>query len=326
MSEQLTLIPHQRRRKPRRQPSLMAAVVARKPLAASRRRKPRNLPRRVCGKDAKVCHRPRFLFAGLAVAALLWGAWVTKNILDPAVVKAPIASVRLEQIIGEYVQAQARSNTPPEIVTQQTQAFMAALGEELKARGADGTTVMVGEAVLSQNVPDITADVRNAIYAKVPPPATPAAAPPPRVCARSSNSPMVRPRCRFRDSRAGRGGPPPCRLRRCHSCADRCWRRPFRGAFAVAGCEKADGEPRERDPNATTMRMTGPDGEEVVAEIVETKNGMRMRIEGNGEEQTIEMELPEGFQRPGAGIAPGDGSEQRKRWQESRRGHQDVHP
>lgn len=90
------------------------------------------------------------------------------------------------------------------------------------------------------------------------------------------------------------------------------------GAFAVAGCEKADEEPRERDPNATTMRITGPDGEEVVAEIVETKNGMRMRIEGNGEEQTIEMELPEGFQRPGAGTAPGDGSEQRKRWQESR--------
>jgi hypothetical protein len=30
---------------------------------------------------------------------------------------------------------------------------------------------MVGEAVLSQNVPDITAEVRNAIYAKVPPPA-----------------------------------------------------------------------------------------------------------------------------------------------------------
>lgn len=120
-----------------------------------------------------------FLLSGFAVVALLWGAWVTKNILDPSVVKAPIASVRLEQIIGEYVQAQARSNTSPEVVTQQTQAFMAALGEELKARGADGTTVMVGEAVLSQNVPDITADVRNAIYAKVPPPAAPASAPPP---------------------------------------------------------------------------------------------------------------------------------------------------
>ena len=72
---------------------------------------------------------------------------------------------------------------------------MAALGEELKGARCDGTTVMVGEAVLSQNVPDITADVRNAIYAKVPPPATPAAAPPPPRMRRSSNSPMVRPRC-----------------------------------------------------------------------------------------------------------------------------------
>jgi len=135
------------------------------------------------GKRSQAPHRglppTAYVFGALAVAALLWGAWVTKNILDPAVVKAPIASVRLESIIGEYVQAQARSNTPPEVVTQQTQAFMAALGEELKARGADGTTVMVGEAVLSQNVPDITADVRNAIYAKVPPPAAAAAAPPP---------------------------------------------------------------------------------------------------------------------------------------------------
>jgi hypothetical protein len=94
-------------------------------------------------------------------------------------VKAPIASVQLESIIGEYVQAQARSNTPPEIVTHQTQAFMAALGAELKARGADGTTVMVGEAVLSQNVPDITADVRRSIYAKVPVPSAPAAPPQP---------------------------------------------------------------------------------------------------------------------------------------------------
>lgn len=135
------------------------------------------------GKRTQARHRglppAAFVVGGLAVAALLWGAWVTKNILDPAVVKAPIASVRLESIIGEYVQAQARNNTPPELVTQQTQAFMAALGAELKARGADGTTVMVGEAVLSQNVPDITADVRRSIYAKLPVPAAPAAPPPP---------------------------------------------------------------------------------------------------------------------------------------------------
>ena len=117
-----------------------------------------------------------FGIGALVVAGLLWGAWVTKSIINPAVVKAPIASVRLQQIVGEYVQAQARSNTPPEVVAQQTQTFMTTLGDVLKARGADGTTVMVGEAVLSQNVPDITEDVRRAIYAKVPPP-TAAAAP-----------------------------------------------------------------------------------------------------------------------------------------------------
>jgi hypothetical protein len=83
-----------------------------------------------------------------------------------------MASVRLQQLVGEYVQAQARSAAPPEAVTQQTQAFMAALGSELKRRGEDGTTVLVGEAVLSSNVPDITDQVRKAIYAKVPMPAS----------------------------------------------------------------------------------------------------------------------------------------------------------
>lgn len=119
-----------------------------------------------------------FALGSLAVGALLWGAWVTKSILDPAVVRSPIASVRLEQIIGEYVQLQARSETAPELVGQQMQTFMTVLGEELKARGSDGTTVMVAEAVLSQNVPDITDDVRRVIYSKVPPPAVPAAHPP----------------------------------------------------------------------------------------------------------------------------------------------------
>ena len=180
MSEQLTLIPP-----PADPVHARAAASAHEPDPGSPTRPGKADAPLPSSVPVRAPHRRKglppitFLFGGLVVAALLWGAWVTKNILDPAVVKAPIASVRLEQIIGEYVQAQARSNTPPEIVTQQTQAFMAALGEELKARGADGTTVMVGEAVLSQNVPDITAEVRNAIYAKVPPPAARAAAAPP---------------------------------------------------------------------------------------------------------------------------------------------------
>ena len=121
---------------------------------------------------------PKAAFAGaaFAVAVALWGAWVTKEVLTPPAA-VPMASVRLEMLIGEYVQAQARSNAPPEVVTGQTQAFMAALGQELKRRGQDGTTVLVGEAVLSSNVPDITPQVRAAIYARVPAPAASAAPP-----------------------------------------------------------------------------------------------------------------------------------------------------
>lgn len=71
---------------------------------------------------------------------------------------------------------------------------------------------------------------------------------------------------------------------------------------ALSGCGKTEEPPVDRDPNATTMRMTGPDGAEVSADIVETENGMKMRVRGaDGKESSIEMELPEGFRAPGAG-------------------------
>ena len=58
---------------------------------------------------------PVTLVGGL-VAAGLWGAWVTKNVLARADT-APLARVQLSGLVGEYVQAQARSATPPEAVT-----------------------------------------------------------------------------------------------------------------------------------------------------------------------------------------------------------------
>ena len=105
--------------------------------------------------------------AALAVVMLLWAAWVTKHIAS-APPQLPMASVRLEALVTEYVQAQSHSNGTPDAVTQQTARFMSAIEDELKRVGASGTTVLVGEAVLSKNVPDITDQVRKAVYAKVP--------------------------------------------------------------------------------------------------------------------------------------------------------------
>ena len=108
-----------------------------------------------------------YALAALVVAVLLWGAWVTKRVSSP-VAPLPIASVRLEAIVSEYVRAQSHSNAPQDQVARETAGFMAALDAALRTRGAAGTTVLVGEAVLSQNVPDITDEIRKAVYAKVP--------------------------------------------------------------------------------------------------------------------------------------------------------------
>ena len=114
--------------------------------------------------------------AAIAIAMLLWGAWVTKHIASPAAA-VPMASVRLEAIVSEYVQAQSHSNGQPDAVAAQTRAFMGTLDQELQKIGASGTTVLVGEAILSKNVPDITDQIRRAVYAKVPLPAAAPAAP-----------------------------------------------------------------------------------------------------------------------------------------------------
>lgn len=108
---------------------------------------------------------PVALVGGL-VAAGLWGAWVTKNVLAAGDLP-PMAKVQLAGLVGEYVQAQARSATPPEQVTSETRAFMAEIQRNLAARGQAGQIVLVGEAVLAGEVPDITAELRREVYARV---------------------------------------------------------------------------------------------------------------------------------------------------------------
>jgi hypothetical protein len=128
-------------------------------------------PRKRSGSRRKGLSPVAMALPFVAVAAVLWGAWMTKAVADLKAHKTPIAAVHLQPLIEEYVQGQARSGTPEQLVMRQTQAFMAALDAELLKRGQNGTTVLVAEAVLSKNVPDVTADVRRAVYAKVEAPA-----------------------------------------------------------------------------------------------------------------------------------------------------------
>ncbi|MDF0544837.1 type-F conjugative transfer system protein TrbI [Sphingobium sp. H39-3-25] len=104
------------------------------------------------------------ILGGLALLlAAVWGMWVTKTLVTPK--QDHIVSARLSSIVGEYVQAQARSASPPAQVEAEMRTFMASLDKELQRRSAGGQIVLVGEAVLTKNVPDITDSLKSAVYA-----------------------------------------------------------------------------------------------------------------------------------------------------------------
>lgn len=106
---------------------------------------------------------------GATVTVGLWGAWVTREVLSTPGMPIMVR-VQLSSIIGEYVTAQARSQTPPDRVTAETKAFMGAVQRNLEARGARGQVVLVSEAVLAGDVPDVTMAVRREVYARIPAP------------------------------------------------------------------------------------------------------------------------------------------------------------
>lgn len=116
------------------------------------------------------------LAVGLVLlVALVWAMWVTRALT--AQPPQHIVKADLSRIVGQYVQAQARSNAPPAQVQAEMRAFMQSLEGELARRGDAGQVVLVGEAVLSKSVPDITSDVVGAVYASGVKPPVLAAAP-----------------------------------------------------------------------------------------------------------------------------------------------------
>lgn len=104
------------------------------------------------------------IIIGLIVLALfVWGMWVTRALTAPK--QDHIVSARLSALVGDYVEAQRFSGSPPERVQAEMRAFMSSLDKELQRRSANGQVVLVGEAVLTKNVPDITESLKKAVFA-----------------------------------------------------------------------------------------------------------------------------------------------------------------
>ena len=110
------------------------------------------------------------LFGGLALG-VIWGSWVSKGIVELRTHETHIVKARLTEVVSDYVQAAARSGVSPDQVTQQTANFLRVLNDAVTAHSADGQVVLLANAIVAGQVPDITDQIRAEVYAKVPRPA-----------------------------------------------------------------------------------------------------------------------------------------------------------
>lgn len=107
--------------------------------------------------------RAQLVLGAALVIAPIWSMWVTKALVAPR--EEQIVKASLSSIVGEYVTAQARAASPPAQVEAEMRTFMSSLKHEIQRRSANGQVVLVGEAVLTENVPDITDSLKKAVYA-----------------------------------------------------------------------------------------------------------------------------------------------------------------
>lgn len=103
--------------------------------------------------------RRQFLTMACLIALLCWGAWMTRSILDMRPTPLRVVKVQLAGLVGSYVRAQARTDASPDEIAARTAQFMTALDLAIARHAHDGQIVLVSEAVVGGNVPDITAAI-----------------------------------------------------------------------------------------------------------------------------------------------------------------------
>lgn len=109
------------------------------------------------------------LVGGLALAAV-WVAWASKGIVELRQHENHLVKARLTEVVSDYVQAAARSGATPDQVTQQTANFLRVLNDSVTAHSSNGQIVLLANAIVAGEVPDITDQIRSEVYAKIPKP------------------------------------------------------------------------------------------------------------------------------------------------------------
>ena len=98
------------------------------------------------------------------VAALLWVAWVSRELSEP---RQQIVTVRLAETIGHFIDEAARADADPATVQSASLAYLQAAELAVAEMGKDGRVVLVAEAVLAGAAEDATPELEARIAAKL---------------------------------------------------------------------------------------------------------------------------------------------------------------
>lgn len=109
---------------------------------------------------AGLSRRELLVIAGFLVL-LLWAAWATRELLELR--ERRIVSVSLSTIIKDFVVAESRNGSAPEVAAARTKAYLTAIDAAMQSLSRSGATVLVSEAVVGNSVPDMTTAVASAV-------------------------------------------------------------------------------------------------------------------------------------------------------------------
>ena len=106
------------------------------------------------------------LVMSACIAALLWGAWITREITNEPPIQR-IVTVRLAETIGTFVEEAARADADPAAVQAASLAYLKAAESAVDDMGRDGRVILVAEAVLAGAAEDATPELEARIAEKL---------------------------------------------------------------------------------------------------------------------------------------------------------------
>ena len=104
-------------------------------------------------------------FVLLIAAVMLWIIWVSLRLTQPNEQK--IVQVRMSEIMRDFVDAEAKGNSDPEVTRENIARYLQATEAAVDEYSRSGHVILVAEAVLSKNTPDATPLLKDKIARKL---------------------------------------------------------------------------------------------------------------------------------------------------------------